>query len=130
MTETVAPESNLVAHARRELELIGEDPDVVEWFLRVVREFTTMGHSGGSASVCIPRLTQLLSYEPLSPLTDDPAEWEDRAEMMGQPWWQNVRDSRAMSEDGGQTYWLVTEQAGDLEVTPMYRSEPSGGRHA
>lgn len=117
------PEGNLVAHARRELALIGEDPDVIEWFLRVIREFATMGHSGGSASICIPRLTQLLSYEPLSPLTGDPAEWIDRAEIMGEPWWQNVRDSRAMSQDGGGTYWLVTEQAGDLSVTPMYQSK-------
>lgn len=115
---------NLVAHARRELERIGEDPDVIEWFLRVVREFASFGHTGGSASICIPRLARLLSYEPLSPLTDDPAEWEDRAEIMGQPWWQNIRDSRAMSKDGGRTYWLVT----DTDPAPRHTSAAAGAR--
>lgn len=53
---TTTEESNLVTHARRELEMIGEDADVVDWFVSVVREFASFGHSGGSASVCIPRL--------------------------------------------------------------------------
>ncbi len=121
--ETERPDSNLVAHARRELTRIGEDSDVTEWFVRVVREFASFGHSGGSASICIPRLNQLLQYEPLSPLTDDPAEWEDRAEIMGEPWWQSIRDPRAMSKDGGKNYWLVTEAGGSDDVTPMYVAE-------
>lgn len=116
-------DGNLVAHARRELARIGEDSDVVEWFVRVVREFASYGHSGGSASICIPRLNQLLQYEPLSPLTDDPAEWEDRSEMSGRPWWQSVRNPRAMSHDSGKTYWLVSDSATTDEVTPVYESE-------
>ena len=118
-------ESNLVAHARRELTRIGEDADVTDWFLRVIGEFASFGHSGGSASVCIPRLAQLLQYEPLSPLTDDPAEWEDRSSIMGEPWWQSVRDPRAMSKDGGRNYWLVTEGRSDDGVTPLYVSAVS-----
>jgi len=118
MSETA--DSNLVAHARRELELIGEDSDVIEWFIRVVREVVSYGHSGGSASICIPRLNQLLRYEPLGPLTDAPGEWEDRSEMSGRPWWQSIRDPRAMSHDGGRTYWLVTDSDISDEVRPVY----------
>ncbi len=119
----VLEDGNLVAHARRELVRIGEDADVTEWFVRVVREFASFGHSGGSASTCVPRLNQLLQYEPLSPLTDDPAEWEDRSEMSGYPLWQNVRNPSAMSKDGGRNYWLVSEQGASDGLTPMYVSE-------
>lgn len=115
--------TNLATHARRELELIGEDADVIDWFVRVVEEFASYGHSGGSASICIPRLNQLLQYEPLSPLTDAPAEWEDRAEIMGRPFWQSVREPRAMSADGGKTYWLVSDNDSADEVTPVFHSE-------
>lgn len=103
-------ESNLVTHARHELELIGEDTDVIDWFLRVVREFASYGHSGGSASVCIPRLDALLRYQNIAPLTADPSEWEDRTEMSGAPLWQSQRNPEAFSIDGGGTYYLLSEK--------------------
>lgn len=117
---------SLLEHTRRELELIGEDSDVIDWYCRVVKEFSSFGHSGGSASVAVPTLQRLLSFEALTPLTDDPGEWEDRSEVSGYPIWQNVRDSRAFSEDGGLTYYLLHErEAGrSMEVTPLHRSEP------
>ena len=67
-------DSNLVRHARRELELIGEDPNWVEGYLDVIRAFAKMGHSGGSASVAIPTIHQLLQFKNLSELTNDPEE--------------------------------------------------------
>lgn len=117
--------SNLVDHARRELALIGEEQDVTDWFASVVEKFAEFGHSGGSAMVCIPRLEMLLRYQPLSPLTNDPAEWIDRAEESGYPFWQSERNPEAFSEDGGQTYWLLSERdaAGSAETTPLHRSE-------
>jgi poly(3-hydroxyalkanoate) synthetase len=117
MTE---PESNLVTHARRELERIGEELYAVDWFLSVIRAFAAFGHSGGSAMVTIPVLERLLRYQPLSSLTDDPDEWIDRSEIMDEPWWQNVRDPLAMSHDGGKTYWLVDSD----DTTLMHHSEP------
>lgn len=107
--------SNLVQHARRELELCGqtaEDPAFSESIIRAVEGFASYpGHSGGSASVARDMLHALLAFQALSPLTDDPAEWTDRSEMSGSLWWQNVRDSRAMSHDGGKTYWLVDDES-------------------
>ncbi len=46
--------SNLVDHAKRELELLGEDPKFVEGYINVIKAFADMGHSGGSASVAMP----------------------------------------------------------------------------
>lgn len=99
-----ADDSPLVRHARRELELAGEEPETVDWYCRVVREFASYGHSGGSASVAVPVLHELLQYHPLSRLTSDPAEWIDQGSVSGYPLWQNRRDSRCFSEDGGKTW--------------------------
>lgn len=121
------PPSKLVAHARRELERIEEEPDTIDWYLSVVRAFTAFGHSGGSAAVTLPVLERLLRFKPLSDLTDDPAEWIDRSEISSVVVWQNVRDSRAMSHDGGKTYWMVHEAnaAGGSDAAPVHRSTPA-----
>lgn len=119
---------SLVDHARRELERIGEEPETIDWYCRVIAEFASAGHSGGSAMVTIPVLHELLQFKALSPLTDDPDEWVDRTEISGGvPIWQNVRDSTAFSEDGGKTYWLLSERdaAGSMEATPLHTSEPA-----
>ncbi len=120
----------LTEHARRELNLIGEDPDVIDWYCRVVAEFASYGHSGGSAAVAVPVLNELLQFHSLTPLTDDPGEWIDQSERSGYPLWQNRRDSRAFSDDGGKTYWLLHERqaAGSAETTPLHTAEPSTER--
>lgn len=115
--------SNLEEHARRELTRIGEEPEVIDWYCRVIAEYSTIGHSGGSAEIAAEILYSLLKYEPLSELTDDPEEWEDQTEISGYPVWQNIRDSRAMSKDGGKTYWRVDVQDGTFR--PFYRSKPA-----
>jgi hypothetical protein len=114
--------SNLVEHARRELRLCGqydEDPAYAESIIKAVEGFVSFGHSGGSAGVAIHQLHALLQYQPLSPLTDDPAEWIDQSGPSGYPLWQNIRDPRAMSADGGKTYTLV-DDVGDR----IYHSVP------
>lgn len=120
-------ESNLVAHARRELRIVGEDQDVIDGVCRVVQAFADMGHSGGSAHFTALYLDKLLRYQPLSDLTDEPAEWIDRhAEgMTTSPLWQSVRNSEAFSHDGGKTYYLLSEQeaAGDIATTPLHTSK-------
>lgn len=104
--------SNLVEHARRELELLGqtdEDPAFAASLVAAVAAFASYdGHSGGSASAAADMLSRLLRYEPLTPVTSDPDEWEDRSEISGTPLWQNRRDSRTFSTDGGAT-WHIAE---------------------
>jgi hypothetical protein len=124
-TETDSP---LVNHARRELALIGEEPWLTDGLCKVVAAFAEMGHSGFSAAHSTAVLEKLLRYQPLSPITDDPAEWEDRSGMSGYPIWQNVRDSRAMSKDGGKTYTLVDEDPVTSDSgQPVHTSQPKAG---
>ncbi|MGA4867484.1 hypothetical protein ACPB9J_33155 [Streptomyces lavendulocolor] len=121
-------ESNLVAHARRELRLLGEDQDTIRGLCKVVQAFADMGHSGSSAHFAAQHLERLLRFKPLSDLTDNPAEWIDRhAEgMTPTPLWQSARNSEAFSTDGGKTYTLLSEQtaAGDIATTPLHHSKP------
>jgi hypothetical protein len=95
--------------ARGELERIGEDPEVVDWYCRVVDEFFSFGHSGSSFYETLRVLTELLHQRNLSPLTNDTNEWVDRTEISGFPVWQNNRNGEAFSQDGGATYWLLNE---------------------
>jgi hypothetical protein len=113
---------SLVEHARRELTIFGEDPETIDAVVSIVQAFADTGPSGGSAPYLIAYLEKLLRFEPLTPLTNDPAEWIDRSDISGYPVWQSNRDGRAFSEDGGKTYWLVSEQeaAGSMATTPIY----------
>lgn len=122
-------ESDLVIHARRELELLGEDPEWIEGILNIVQAFTDMGHSGSSASVAIPMINQLLQYKPLTPLTDDPEDWIYLGEDMGpEPGgiWQNRRDGECFSKDGGVTYTMLYDKKLATRRKPIHISVPSG----
>jgi len=99
----------LVEHARRELELAGVEDDVRPSIIAAVEAFASYGHSGGSASVCIPMLNELLQFKNISPLTNSPDEWMDVATESQPPIWQNNRCSEAFSNDGGKTYYLLSE---------------------
>lgn len=103
--------SNLVDHAKRELELLGEEPETIEGYLNVIQAFADMGHSGGSASIAIPVINELLQYKPLTPLTYEPDEWfkHEGFGPDGGDLWQNIRDSRIMSIDGGKTHYNVED---------------------
>lgn len=116
-----ADEHPLVQHARRELALLGEEPEeFVESIVGAVRAFCSFGHSGGSAEAAVEYVHDLLRYRPLTSLTRDPAEWEDRSEISGTALWQNMRDPRAMSTDGGRTYWLTTDEPDSNGDLPQY----------
>jgi hypothetical protein len=124
-------ESNLVEHARVELELIGEEPDTIDGYLKVLQAFADMGHSGGSTSVAIPVLFKLLCQKNLGPLTDDPNEWifhDKNTYGSGQDLWQNKRNGEAFSLDAGKTYYIISEVKKRIFVDSkrkMYKSERS-----
>lgn len=129
---TAAEESNLVTHARAELERIGqfkEDPEFAESIVGAVAAFAAYGHSGGSAGAGIAMLHELLQFKPLGPLTDDPDEWqhvgaqEPRTPTGTGEVWQSRRRSDAFSEDGGKTYYLV-----DDDPVTVHESEAASDR--
>jgi len=103
----VYQESNLVKHARLELNIINEEPEVIEGYLKIIKAFDEMGHSGASAAHAIGTIAVLLTYGHLAPLTDDPEEWMHIGEDV---WgdkggiWQSRRNPEAFSKDGGKTY--------------------------
>lgn len=113
--------SKLYLHAKRELELLGmyantpenEDglqPKLADSILEMIEAWGKVGHSGGSAEWTREVVYKLLGYEALTPITSDSDEWEDISEMNGSPMWQNKRDSRNFSKDGGRTWWNIDDK--------------------
>ena len=105
-------DSNLIRHAVKELETIGEEKSVIVGYLKMIEVFVEMGHSGGSASVFIPTLTSLLNFTNLKPLTNNPDEWTCHSEEVSgvrDGLWQSKRNGEAFSLDGGKTYYLLSE---------------------
>ena len=100
-------ESNLITHAKRELDLAGlfdKDSDydgmLGKAALELVETFAGQGHSGLSAFAVIDITQRLLSYEPLTPLTSNSSEWNEVSDGL----WQSARKANAFSTDGGKTY--------------------------
>lgn len=108
--ESLREDGNLVSHAKRELERLNNDNDFNQSIIKAVRAFSSYGHSGGSASVAIPLLNDLLQFKNLTPLTNNPEEWNDVSEMSGHSLWQSKRNPEAFSEDKGVTYYLLSEE--------------------
>lgn len=71
-----------------------------------------------AADHCIGTLTQLLKYQNLAPLTDEPMEWIQ----IGAQLWQSIRNRDAFSNNGGKTYKLYSEN-NDVEHETMKMGE-------
>jgi hypothetical protein len=121
-------ESNLVKHARRELSIIGEEEDTIEGVCKIMQAFSDMGTSGGAASIIIPMVHELLQFRNLSPITNDPDEWNHVA---GDIWgeaggiWQSNRNSELFSADGGKTYWSLADGSRSGDVKKTYTAKVS-----
>jgi hypothetical protein len=107
-------ESNLVRHAREELQRAGLfdiDGDyggmIGQNVLDMVRLFAGQGHSGFSAQLSIDVLSRLLRFQPLTPITSDPAEWMCVNDGADDPIWQNRRSSSLFSVNGGKTWYDI-----------------------
>lgn len=114
--EAMIEDSAIVTHARSELKRAGlfdSDSDydgrLGVAVMELVHVFARQRHSGYSAGAVLSLFNTVGKQEALSSLTNDPKEWIDQSAVSGYPIWQNNRDSRAMSEDGGRTYWLVDD---------------------
>lgn len=116
--------SNLVEHAKYELSLISNDQAFNDSIIKAVESFASYGHSGGSAGVAIQMLHELLQSKNLTPLTDNPKEWVDQSEASGVPMWQSTRCAEAFSDNGGRSYYLLSERdvVGPDEPMPIHFS--------
>jgi len=131
--------SKLFDHAQAEVERwlqrapSGEDREAEERICRSVLASvgafaSETGHSGTSAEHAIMLLNKLLTFQNLAPLTDDPEEWDDKTLMSGEPMWQNRRNSKAFSSDGGRTFWRIQDgpSQGWSSRTDLRESAPGG----
>lgn len=115
---TTNKESEFILHARTELELAGlfdGDSDyhgmLGPCVMEILEVFARQGHSGYSVMMTLDLVNRLIHHENLTSLTSDPDEWIDHTEISGgNPTYQNKRNSKAFSEDGGQTYYLLDEE--------------------
>ena len=110
--------SNLVEHARRELQLAGlfdADSDyggaLGRAVLELIEKFSDEGHSGASAAMALRVFSLLAAFKNLTPLTAAPGEW---LEVEAGKMWQSRRNSTAFSRDGGLSHYLLDE------VTDVY----------
>lgn len=99
--------SDLSKHAIGELSLIKEDPKIILWYVSVIEAFNIMQLPQDAADHCIGTLSQLLKYQNLAPLTNEPREWVQ----IGDELWQSIRNRDAFSNNGGTTYKLYSENS-------------------
>lgn len=102
-------DSNLVKFALRELELsklFSEEGDFYggmmgDSVLELVDVFSSQGHSGMSAGICLTLFSKVAAYEPISPLIGDDQEWTEVSDGV----FQNKRCPVVFREGlGGQAY--------------------------
>jgi hypothetical protein len=108
-------------YARRELELINENPAAIDAYLQVVAAFTALEKESIAPSKAIGVIHSLLQLKPLSPLTDDPDEWL----LVKRGMWQSRRNAEAISKDGGRTYTLISEVQ-ESKKAPKHESYRKG----
>lgn len=110
----------LVEHAAYELTKAGianhEDSDarkVARDIMALVRRFEKQDHSEKNAPVVLQAFETLCNFLPLTPITDDPEEWEkfeidrknvDTNEIEKRVVWQSRRAPSLFSEDKGKTF--------------------------
>jgi hypothetical protein len=97
--------SGITAHGIGELNLIGEDPKIIVWYISVLEAFSALKHTPESAAHTSEVLARLFRYENLYPLTNNPKEWQEVKEGV----WQSLRSFDAYSTNGGKTYKLFSE---------------------
>ena len=118
--------SNLRDHAEREMKLAGVDNDIYgdlvsKAVLELIDTFDKQGHSGMSAALVLSIFNRVVDFKNLTPLTNDPEEWQHHEYVDGETW-QNKRCSEAFSRDGGKTYYLLSERRKG-EPLPMHTAE-------
>jgi len=106
--------AGLVDHAKMELTKAGlfdKDSDYNGAIGKAVMDlcacFAEQGHSGFSAEMTRDLFNRVSQFKNLTPITNDPSEWDDVSEMSGYPFWQNKRNSCLFSKDGGKTWYDI-----------------------
>lgn len=124
--------SNLIAHAKRELELAGlfdktsegaYGGGIGEAVMALVETHAKQGHSGGSHSLTMQVFNEVINFRPLTPIGTTPNEWvhvsnDERGRMF-----QNVRKFSCFSYDEGKT-WYDIDEPGSFEKWQAAQVKP------
>jgi hypothetical protein len=106
-----------------EKEFIEYNKMVAESVISVLKEFSKAGHSGFSSSMAIELLNKLLKYQNLTPLTDNPEEWMDIADMMdGNIMYQSRRNPACFTENMKQ-YYNIDDPDGKEKLYDLIKFE-------
>ena len=106
-------ESNLMRHARRELQEAGWfslDSDygglIGEAVMQMMEQFSSEGHSGCSADICLGLFQRLARYKLLVPINNpmESGEYMDHSDKSGYTCYQSTRLSSLFSNDGGKNW--------------------------
>lgn len=89
--------SDLINHAKRELELINAFSEKGDFYggetgkavMELIEMFSKQGHSGGSAPTVISLFSKLANFKPLTPVQGTDDEWNE----IGEDLYQNNRYS-------------------------------------
>ena len=105
---------NLYEHSKDELIRAGvfdKDADygglLGNAVMELIETFRKQGHSGMSAQLTLDLFNRCAQYGNLTPITSSADEWDDVSEMSGYPHWQNKRNSKYFSKDGGKSWYSV-----------------------
>ena len=116
---------NLIEHAKYELELAGYDLSKDDYAnncaknaLELLEVFSSAKHSGMSAQITLSLFNRLANYKNLTPLTNNPEEW-NKLGGTEQEEWQSIRNPECFSKDL-KTYWSLEENM---------EADSDGGRH-
>lgn len=111
------PDSNLVHHARFELDRINELGErgayggmVGQAALDLIRVLASQGHSGGSVGMTLGLFERLARFDVLSELTAHPGEWREVPEEMrpgAQRTWQSTRKPSVFWREGEATWYDI-----------------------
>lgn len=108
---------NLVSHAKYELKKAGlfdKDSDydgmLGKAVLDLIKKFSNQSHSGSSASIVSYLFDKLSKFQTLTPITEDPEEWNDISKYMNKTIWQSKRDPAIFSKDGGKTCYNIDDK--------------------
>lgn len=106
-------QSDIRDYAQRELELAGlfsEDSDyggmIGEAVMELVEVFVKQGHSGFSAGMTLHLFRKVASFEPITPLTFEPEEWNH----VHEDTYQHRRKPSVFSDDGLKHWYDLDEE--------------------
>lgn len=109
----------LGSHAQVELERIGAPDEIKFPLIDIVGTFADVENPESNWPIMRNYLDKLLHYGSLSPITNDPDEWESKFTFFGQSSiWQNKRQPDALTKDSTfANYFLISELTGGDTVT-------------